>query len=231
MAPAEQLAGVFIALEGIDGSGKSTIARRLAAAAREAGLDVILTREPGGTAIGEQIRSVLLGARSLGMRPETEALLFAAARAQHVAELIRPALESGSVVITDRYTDSSLAYQCGGRELPEEQVVAAQTLATGGLEPNLKLLLDLPVELALQRRNPGADSSNRIDRESVMFHERVRKAYLMLLAADPERWRIVDAAQAENDVAESVIRAVNDSRLLPKRLPSSAIHSATGRST
>jgi dTMP kinase len=229
MVPAEQLAGVFIALEGIDGSGKSTIAQRLAASAREAGLDVVLTREPGGTALGEQIRSVLLGARSLGMRPETEALLFAAARAQHVAELIRPALDKGALVITDRFTDSSLAYQWGGRELSRDMVAATQTLATGGLEPDLKLLLDLPVELALRRRNPDADSSNRIDRESKLFHGRVREAYHTLAADDPERWRIVDAALPVDDVTARVIRAVDESGLLSRSLTSSAVRVATGR--
>lgn len=230
MGPAEHLAGIFIALEGIDGSGKSTIAQSLADAARAAKLDVVLTREPGGTAIGEQIRSVLLGARSLGMRPETEALLFAAARAQHVAELIRPALDQGSLVITDRFTDSSLAYQWGGRELPEEMVVSAQALATGGLEPDLKILLDLPVEIALQRRNPAAASSNRIDRESLAFHERVRAAYHTLASADPERWRIVDAALPVDDVVARVMQTVNASGVLSISLPSIPARLASGRS-
>lgn len=231
MARAERMSGVFIALEGIDGSGKSTVAQRLADAVRAVGLEVVLTREPGGTAIGEQVRDVLLGARSLDMRPETEALLFAAARAQHVAELIRPALQRGAEVISDRFTDSSLAYQWGGRELSKELVIGAQTLATGGLEPDLKLLLDLPVELALRRRNPDADSSNRIDREAVDFHNRVREAYHSLAAADPQRWRVLDAAQPVDGVVEQAMRAIDESGLLSKRLTPDALGAAAGRSS
>lgn len=198
------MAGFFVALEGIEGSGKSTLARRLAEAFRLQGRAVTATREPGGGALGERIRGLLLESATATMAAETEALLFAASRAQLVADVIRPALARGDVVIVDRFADSSLAYQWGGRGLPLDAVRAVQALATGGLEPDLKLLLDLPVALGLQRRFSDATQPNRMDRESVAFHERVREAYHSLAAADPGRWRVIDASRGESDVwAES----------------------------
>jgi dTMP kinase len=158
------LSDVFIALEGIDGSGKSTIADRLVVAFQEAGEKAVLTREPGGTAIGEQIRTVLLGQASTSMLPVTEMLLFAAARAQLVGEVIRPALADGMIVVIDRFSDSSLAYQWGARGLDKRVVAFVQELATGGLEPDLKILLDLPVETALGRRMAESQDVNRLDR-------------------------------------------------------------------
>ena len=208
------MSGLFIALEGIDGSGKSTIARRLVCAIRDSGRDAILTREPGGTAIGEQVRSVLLGHDSAAMLPQTETLLFAAARAQHVGEVIRPALERDTVVVTDRFTDSSLAYQSGGRGLDMHAVVAAQELATAGLVPDLKILLDLPVEVALRRRLANSDQTNRLDRETLQFHTRVRDAYHSLIAADPAHWCVIDAEGPEVYVWSEVWKAVGTSGLL-----------------
>lgn len=202
------MSGLFIALEGTEGSGKTTIAERLAGAFREQGRAVTVTREPGGTAIGERIRDVLLSGESSDMAAETEALLFAAARAEHVARVIRPALGRGGVVITDRFTDSSLAYQWGGRGLPFEAVVAAQRLAAGDLEPDLKLLLDLPVDEGLRRRFADRSAANRLDRETAAFHERVRAAYHTLAASDSERWRVIDASRSQADVWADVWDAV-----------------------
>lgn len=208
------MAGVFIAIEGIDGSGKSTIAERLVAAIRASGRDVLLTREPGGTAISEAVRGILLDERGRAMAPETEALLFAAARAQLVAEILRPALQRGAVVVSDRFVDSSLAYQWGGRGLARDQVAVVQQLATGGLEPDLKLLLDLPVPVALRRRLAEESNVNRLDRETEAFFERVQAAYRALAATDRMRWRIVDAGNDPDAVWEEVVRVINESGLL-----------------
>jgi dTMP kinase len=214
MPPNRPLPGVFISLEGIDGSGKSTVAERLVEALHASGRHAILTREPGGTAVGERVRSILLGAESGGVFPETEALLFAAARAQLVAEVIRPALRRGTVVVTDRFTDSSLAYQAGGRGLDARTVNAVQDLATGGLYPELTILLDLPVYIAQQRRHSDRDGANRLDRESRRFHERVASAYRALAASDPARWRVIDASRVPDEVWEDVWRAVAESGVL-----------------
>jgi dTMP kinase len=204
MGPVELLRGFFISLEGLDGSGKTSIGERLANTLQALGRETLLTREPGGTAIGEQIRAVLLGSDSHVMRAETEALLFAASRAQHVAEVIQPALARGAVVISDRYTDSSLAYQWGGRGLALDAVVGAQALATGGMQPDLTLLLDLPVPIAMQRKKEDAGEANRLDREAVQFHTRVRDAYHSLAAADPARWRVIDADRPRDEVWSDV---------------------------
>ena len=142
------------------------------------------------------------------MLPTTEMLLFAAARAQHVGELVRPALAEGLTVVADRFVDSSLAYQWGGRGLEKRAVDLAIELATDGLEPDLRILLDLPVESALRRRMADWNETNRMDRESIMFHGRVRDAYHSLVAADPARWSVVDADRAVDDVSAAVWRAV-----------------------
>jgi len=213
---------VFIALEGIDGSGKSTIAKRLVAGLQEAGRGAVLTREPGGTAIGEQIRMVLLGRASTSILPATEMLLFAAARAQHVGEVIRPALARGLIVVTDRFSDSSLAYQWGARGLAKRDVSLAQELATEGLDPDLKILLDLPVDTALRRRMAITHDVNRVDREEIQFHSRVRDAYHSLVAEDPASWRVVDADRDEDDVWNDVWRAVVAEELLPGHVESTA---------
>lgn len=213
-ASAETLSGALVALEGIEGSGKSTIAERLVLLMREAGTGAVLTREPGGTAIGERVRELVLGNQSSSMLPTTETLLFAAARAQHVDELIRPALAKGLVVVTDRFADSSLAYQWGARGLERRVVNQAVELATNGLEPDLKILLDLPVETALRRRMANSNDINRLDRESVAFHSRVRDAYHSLVAEDPTRWCVIDADRAADDVLADVWRGVVSYRLL-----------------
>jgi dTMP kinase len=205
--------GCFIALEGIDGSGKTTLAERLASELKAIGRACVVTREPGGTDIGEQIRALLLGRQSQCLSAEAEALLFAAARAQHVIEVIRPALARGAVVISDRFTDSSLAYQSGGRGLPRSLLASVQLLATGGLQPDLKLLFDLPVETALARRRAAHELTDRLDRETVDFYERVRSAYHELVDQEPARWRLIDASLAPEEVWAQVAQEINSSGL------------------
>jgi dTMP kinase len=196
----------FLTFEGIEGCGKSTQARRLA---RALGVDTLLTQEPGGTEIGRAIRDLLLDSRHRGMAPLAEVLLFFADRAQHVAERVRPALEAGRVVISDRYADSSLAYQGYGRGLPLDQLQAALQLATGGLKPDLTVFLDVPVELGLSRvaRRGQAD---RLESEVVAFHERVRAGYAKLAAQEPGRWVTLDGARPEDEVFARVSEAVRE---------------------
>jgi dTMP kinase len=152
------------------------------------------------------------------MLPTTEMLLFAAARAQLVGEVIRPALEEGLIVVTDRFTDSSLAYQWGARGLEKQVVRVAQALATGGLEPDLKVLLEAPVETALRRRMAKSHEVNRLDREAIQFHTRVREAYHTLVAAEPARWRVIDADRAEDEVWTDVWQTVVSSVLFAQGL-------------
>jgi dTMP kinase len=202
------VSGIFIAFEGPEGSGKSTQARLLANRLRTVGRDVVLTREPGGTPIAEQVRTILLDRANCAMLPETEALLYSAARAQHVGDVIRPALERGAVVICDRFADSTLAYQGGGRGLPIEDLRAIQRLATGGLMPTLRILVDVPVEIGLRRRFDVADEINRLDVAGLEFHQRVRAAYLAMAAQDETSWIVVDGADTVEVVEERIVQAV-----------------------
>lgn len=198
----------FIVLEGPEGAGKSIQTRLLAEHLRHQGWQVHTTREPGGTPAGDAIREILLQSDDLHLAPQTEALLMSASRAQHVHEVIRPYCEQGILVVSDRYLDSTYAYQGGGRGLPFEALEPIQAFATDGLEPDIRLLLDLPVEIGLARRHDDADQVNRIDRAPLEFHQRVRRAFLDLAALNPQSWDIIDASAAIDDVAVAIQRAV-----------------------
>lgn len=189
------MAGVFITFEGIDGSGKSTQLRLLAEWLNGHKGGVCLTREPGGTPLGRRLREALLDARE-SVDPLAELLLFAADRAQHVNTLLRPNLAAGRIVLSDRYADATAAYQGAGRQFNPQLITQVINLATGGLKPDLTLLFDLPAEQSLARTHRRADSEvqpDRLDKESLAFHVRVREAYLQMAGAEPERWRVVDA--------------------------------------
>ena len=202
--------GVFIALEGPEGAGKSTQARLLGERLRSSGCRVLVTREPGGTVLGEQIRRLLLDHGSYAMLGRTEALLYAAARAQHVDEVLRPAVVAGSVVVCDRFVDSSFAYQGGGRELAGADFEAVQRFATAGLLPDLRILLDLPVSVGLARRFAAEDGINRLDAADMAFHERVRKTYRALAAGSPNDWVVVDATAPADEVLRCLETTVRD---------------------
>ena len=193
----------FVVFEGGEGAGKSTQCRRLADALRALGHEVVLTREPGGTRLGTEIRRLLLDVDSTGLDPRAEALLYAADRAQHVAEIVRPALDRGAVVISDRYIDSSLAYQGAGRDLDAEQVAALSLWATGGLVPELTVVLDIDPAVGLLRAGE-VDDPDRLESEPLRFHRSVRQGFLDLAAADPARYLVIDAAQPAGDIAALV---------------------------
>lgn len=203
--------GLFVTFEGGEGSGKSTQIERLAARLAARGLDPLRTREPGGTPLGEGIRDLLLDP-ARRPAPMTEALLLEAARSELVGAVIRPALAAGRVVLCDRYDDSTLAYQGGGRGLDEGILRAMNRAATGGLVPDLTLLFDLEPERGLARRAQAPGPTNRLDREPVEFHARVRARYLELARAEPQRWQVIDAA-AEPAALERAVWAAIEPRL------------------
>jgi dTMP kinase len=196
--------GYFITLEGPDGSGKTTQARLLTEWLREQGYDVVLTREPGGTDIGDQIRAVLHDPHNTAMDARAEILLYSASRAQHVAQLIRPALAAGKIVISDRYAASTLAYQGHGRELDLETLQTITNFATGGLTPDLTLYLDIAPRTGLQRRQLSGEEWNRMDAEALGFHQRARAGYLKLAQMEPDRWLIVDADRPVEEVQTEI---------------------------
>ncbi len=198
----------FITIEGPDGSGKTLQAARLVEHLDARGLNALLTREPGGTPISDQIRHILGNLDNTAMDPRTEFLLFSAARAQHVQQIIAPHLESGGVVVCDRYFDSSLAYQGFGHMLDLETLREVTAFATGGLAPDLTLLLDLPAEQGIERRQQAGEW-NRLDAYELAFHERVRQGYLQLAAEEPQRWVTIDAARDPELVWDEVRTIVN----------------------
>lgn len=200
------MTGRFITLEGGEGAGKSTVLATLREALEQAGVDVVVTREPGATKAGEAIRHIVLHPDFHGLSGETELLLMFAARAQLVHERIRPALAAGQWVLSDRYTDASYAYQGGGRGQPVERIADLERWATGGLRPDLTLLLDVPVEQGLARIGTRSDGADRIERERVDFFERVRAAYRARAEDDPARFRIVDASRPLAEVLADVRR-------------------------
>ncbi len=202
---------MFITLEGPEGSGKTSQLPILADYLRAEGFTVLTTREPGGTFIGNQIRAVLTNMENTAMQPRTETLLFLAARAQLVEEVIRPALARNEIVLSDRYADSTLAYQGYGHGVDLTTLRALLAFATGGLRPDLTLLLDVESAAGLRRKTSSGEW-NRLDAYTLAFHQRVRQGYLQLAADEPERWQIVDASQSA-DVVQSIIRQVILARL------------------
>ena len=195
--------GLFITLEGGEGAGKSTQKTNITAWLLARGKDVIETREPGGTAISEQIRQVLLDTRNAGLASRTEALLMFAARDQLLQEVIRPALARGKVVVCDRFTDASYAYQGGGRQLGAAAIATLEKFVHPDLQPDLTLLFDIPIEQGLHRV-AGRGESDRIEQEAISFFERVRAAYQQRADADPQRFKVIDASLQPEQVWQQV---------------------------
>lgn len=199
--------GLFITLEGIEGCGKSTQARLLGDYLRAQGYMTVETREPGGTPLAEKVRAVLLGRWSEPVAPETEAFLILAARRQHVAQVIQPALAKSAIVLCDRFSDSTLAYQGYARGLGLSTLRSLNRLATAAITPNLTFVFDLPVAKGLARRRSSAEQ-NRLDHEAVRFHEKVRAGFLDLAKRDPRRMKVIPASAARDKVARIVARTL-----------------------
>ncbi|MEI6363306.1 MAG: dTMP kinase [Actinomycetes bacterium] len=196
--------GFFIAFEGGEGAGKSTQERLLADALSGLGLTIVRTREPGGTPAGEAMRHVVLSPEFAGLDPRAEALLFAASRGEHVARVIRPALERGDIVICDRYLDSSVAYQGHGRDLGSQHVRDLSLWATRGLLPNLTVLLDIDPEVGLSR----VSDPDRLEAEPLAYHQRVRDAFRVIAADEPERYLVLDATRSPEELAADILERV-----------------------
>ena len=209
--------GLFIAFEGGEGSGKTTQARLIAIWLREIGYDVVTTHEPGATKVGMRLRALLLDTAHTGMSPHAEALMYAADRAEHVASVIKPALDRGAVVISDRYVDSSLAYQGNGRGLSGSDIAQLNSWATGGRMPDLTILLDAPPEAGLGRRTRSAD---RLEAEPLEFHRRVRAGFLELARADPSRYLVLDATRSVAEVSSEIKDRIRE--ILPDPVPHTA---------
>jgi dTMP kinase len=200
---------MFITLEGPEGSGKTSQVPALADHIRSLGYKVLLTREPGGTLIGDQIRNILISLENKALTPQAETLLFLAARAQLVREVIQPSLATGVVVLSDRYADATLAYQGYGHGVDLDVLRKLLEFATGGLQPDLKILLDIDVEDGL-RRKTDCGEWNRLDAYSVAFHDRVRKGYHSLVASEPDKWVIIDASQDRDSIQNDLRKAVEN---------------------
>jgi len=201
--------GFFLSFEGIEGTGKSTQARLLFERLREKGFDAVLTEEPGGTKIGRKIRELLLSPDHQEMTPLTELLLYFASRTQHLAQVIIPAVNRGAVVITDRFTDSTIAYQGYGRGIALHLLHSLDNIATEGMQPDITLLLDLDVETGLSR-NRGINKTDRLELEDIGFHKRVRNGFLELAAQQPERIKLIDASLEKEEVRKRVLDLVLD---------------------
>jgi len=204
------MSGIFITFEGIEGSGKSTLLYNVAAALRRSGRDPLMTREPGGTSLGLALRKVLLNPEMEKIGSMAELMLFAADRAQHVAEVILPALETGQILLCDRYSDATIAYQGYGRGIPLDVITAVDRQARGTAEPHMTVLLDLPVDTGLTRARTRNDetsdsSESRIDEEEMAFHRKVREGYLALAHEEPERFLVLDAREVPDRLEEQVM--------------------------
>jgi dTMP kinase len=199
----------FITFEGPEGCGKTTQSKMFAEFLKTSGLDVLYTREPGGTPIGEQIRKVLMALDNTAMDPRAEALLFSAARAQLVHQVIKPHLDQGGVVVSDRYYDSTLAYQGYGLQQDLEALRQVTRFATSELIPDLTLLVDVPVEIGLERKQQGKEW-NRLDAYALEIHKRVRQGYLELAKAEPERWVVIDGCASPEEVEASIHSVVKE---------------------
>jgi len=204
------MTGLFITLEGPDGCGKSTQIAPLADYLRSIGRTVFTTREPGGTAISDQVRQILMAMKNTSMHPRTELLLFLSARAQLVEEVIRPRLAAGEIVISDRYGDSTLAYQGYGHGYDRDTIRRLLEFATGGLKPDLTLLIDVDVEEGLRRRQVGGGEWNRLDAYQLEFHRRVREGYHELAKLEPARWVTINGEQTPEMVQLSIRQAVDE---------------------
>ena len=200
------MTGIYITFEGGDGAGKTTQAELLAGWLAGRGLEVVRTRDPGGTPLGAAVRELLLHGGHVDQR--AEALLYAADRAQNLAEVVRPALERGAAVVQDRYIDSSLAYQGAGRPLPSTEIRSLNEWATEGLWPRLTVLLDVSPELAASRREASGQSADRLESEAAEFHRRVREGFLALAAAEPERFLVLDAALPVDELHAAIVARV-----------------------
>jgi dTMP kinase len=201
---------LFVSFEGPEGAGKSTQVQRLAAGVRALGRQVVVTREPGGTPLGELVRDLVLNTPGVAFSPRAEVLLFCAARAQLVQDVIRPALAAGRVVLVDRFADSTRAYQGRGRGLDSQGLTGVLSFATDGLSPDLTFLLDLPVEAGLARKRGTAGEWNRLDQESLAYHEAVRRGFLALAEEEPGRWRVLDARRPRDELAVEVLDTVRE---------------------
>jgi dTMP kinase len=195
---------MFITFEGSEGSGKSTQIAMLSTYLTELGYQIQTTREPGGTLIGEQVRLCLHDVANTEMTSAAEVLLYSASRSQLVEEVIKPALSGGKIVLSDRYADSTLAYQGYGRQLDLVALTSITQFATGGLRPDLTIYLDIDVEEGLSRRTTGGEEMNRMDLQRVEFYQRVRQGYLTLAAAEPNRWTIIDASRPAGQVQDDI---------------------------
>ncbi len=206
--------GKFITFEGLDGCGKSTQLENLAVTLRADGIEVVTAREPGGTAIGERIRAVLLNSRTAGLDPHAEMALMFASRAQLIAEVIRPALEAGKWVLCDRFTDSTEAYQGGGRQLGSEVVLRLHELLCGGLWPELTILMDSDVassvKRARRRNQDAAQDENRFEKENAAFFTRVHQTFLAIAQREPQRVALIDARPPVETVREEIVRVVRE---------------------
>lgn len=207
--------GFFLAVEGIEGSGKTTQVARLEQLVRATGRNVVVTKEPGGTELGNRIRAILLDPHEEGMDPLTELFLYQASRRQHVIELIRPSLERGAIVICDRFTDATLAYQGFGRMLELDRLRALNAWTTDGIEPELTVILDIPEPVGLERaraRNAAEDlhGESRLEGEDLRFHRRVREGYLALAESEPSRYAVIDASGSADEVFQRLVASLNE---------------------